>query len=185
MTPAIYPTWILTSVIISRVFLATYLLQSSFVGVLKFAAGGGMIAIVEFLLGTCIATGKLMPLAAGLVFLGTIISSVPMFQSHSVHLSPENWKAVFVLIASGILLISAWITEISEESSIPTRRGGFAEERLLSDPDPWNQDIAITVRLGTRRFGILQKRQCIVTVHVPPRTDQSARHGIGNALDGN
>lgn len=121
--------------------------------------------------------------AAGLIFLGTLISTIPVLPSHFVHPVLDQWGIAIVLITCGILICSVWIRKIAEHRAASREVNTFNDEPLDSDsdPDPWGPEVEITVRLTHRGSGILGKRRCIVSIHYPKEGAHAVEHGSGNS----
>lgn len=166
MTPVSCESWNLTSPIVSRVCLATHLLQGACIAALKSNT-----------------SGRMAPIAAGLIFAGTILSSIWVYLHSHLVLLPYRWGIAALLIACGIFVCSVWIGNIAKRRAAIPGLKAFNGEPLDSDPDPADPQIEIMVRLTERVSGILGRRRCVVTIRYPMET-HTAEHGIGKTSNG-
>jgi len=166
MTPVPYASWKLTSPIVSRVCLATHSLQVAFIAELK-----------------SITSGRMAPIAAGLILAGAILSGIWGFHSH-LALLPYPWGIATLLIACGIFVCSVWIGNTAKRRAAIPGLETFKGELLDSDLDPADPEIEIMVRLADRSSGILGRRRCIVTIRYPIEDTHIVEGGVGNSPNG-
>lgn len=180
MTPASCESWFLNAAIISRVYLAIHLFQNAFAGPWKIHCAGGIVALAESLLGTSIASGKLVPFAAGLVFLDTLVSKISAYHLHFPRFVPDPWAMIVVFATPAILMCSTWIAKLTERLrsthlfELFSKNEGATEVKLL------DENVEITIRIDDRGFDILRKCRCVVTVHLPKEGPHSARQVVRN-----
>lgn len=184
MTPAPCESWFLNAAILSRVYLAIHLLLDALAGPWKFNCASGMIAITEVLLGASIASGTMVPFAAGLVFFGALISKIPAYHLHFSRVVPDPWEMTVVLATSAILMCSAWITKFAERLSVPHQFELLGRhERSKAEVDLFDENVAITIRIDDRGFDIFRRPRCTVTIRFPKNGVCSAERRAGDTPD--
>lgn len=110
--------WIPIVVMVSWIYVGSNLLQNATSAAVNYILLGGTIGVTEVLIGQSIATQQLFPFAAGLIFIGTLLSSIPLFHAGSVSLPPDHWKIAVALAGSTALLFSPRIKRMIRHLSI-------------------------------------------------------------------
>ncbi|HEU5352550.1 MAG TPA: hypothetical protein VFU55_13225 [Terracidiphilus sp.] len=165
--------WIPTIVMVSWVYVASSLLLYEASATVNCILLGGIIGFTVVLIGLSIAVGQVFPFATGLIFLGTLLSSISLLDAGSFSFPPDHWKIGVVLAGSAALVLSPWIRRIIKHPSILHRRV-FLDEK----PEPRVErdskgDVQILIKLD-RNFDFLRKPRCIVTIRSPRRSARSA-----------
>ncbi len=160
--------WIPIIVMVSWIYVASGLLQNAASATVKYALLGGVIGITEVLIGLSIAAGQVFPFAAGLIFLGTLVSSIPLFHAGSLSFPPDHWKIGVALAGSAALMSAPWIRRMLQRLSIRSGReslDGKAELKLGGDSR--DEGIGIMIRLDSYGLELVRKPRCIVTIRHP------------------
>jgi hypothetical protein len=160
MATATFRNWNVWAIALARIFLATTLLLSAFVGVSHLTLSTGIGFLSELLLGTAIVAGWRIRYVAILVFLGTIAARflVPDFQL--VLLPADTGTTSAVLIASGILVcFGDSTTQIKENNNSACEHS----HALLRGP--WEETLNVTIRLEDGHLPSRWKSRCIVTIY--------------------
>lgn len=176
--------WRLVALVISWIYLASWLLQNTSSEVLKFILLGGVLAITEVLIGISIAMGEVFPFVLGLVFFGALLSNIPFLHPDAMNFPPGHWKLLVALAGCTMLVCSRWINQIA--GHLPLLRGFKRPQGETSDfiPDPPDQKVEITVRMAHRGFAIPLQTRCIVSIRHPRENASSVETGLGNASHG-
>lgn len=166
----------------SPVYLAIYLLQDAFGGAWKVNTVSGNIAIIEVLLGTLIASGKIAPFAAGPVLLGSLIYRSRAFSFHFSRILPDRLETTIVFIAAAILMGSPLIVKFVKRLSAHHQVEILSKnERSKAEMDLFDENVEITIRIDDRGFDILRMPRCVVTMHLPKEDGRGIGQRIGNA----
>lgn len=176
--------WIPIIVMVSWIYVASGLLQNAASAAVKYALLGGVIGITEVLIGLSIAAGQVFPFAAGLTFLGTLVSSIPLFHAGSLSFPPDHWKIGVALAGSAALMSAPWIRRMLQCLSIRGGReslDGKAELKLGGDSR--NEGIGIMIRLDSHGLAFIRKPRCIVTVRHPRKRACGALQTLGKTSD--
>jgi hypothetical protein len=139
--------WIPIIVMVGWIYVGSSLLENAASNAIKYTLLGAVIATTEVLIGLSIAAGQVFPFALGLVFLGTLLSSIPLFHAGSFTFPPDHWKVAGALAGSAALLLSPWIRRMVRRLSI---LHGF--EYFDGRPEPKlglasKEDLQILIRL--------------------------------------
>lgn len=148
--------WILIVLMMAWMYLASSVLQVASSEALKFTLLGGFLAVTEVLIGISIAAGELLPFALGLVFFGTLLSNIPLFDLQSLKLPPDQWKMAVALAGCAMLISSRWIQKIAER--LPLFRNAKTSHSI---PLPSNPKVEITVRLVYRGLSLGPRRRWV------------------------
>jgi hypothetical protein len=172
--------WIPIIVMVSWIYVASGLLQNAASATVKYALLGGVIGITEVLIGLSIAAGQVFPFAAGLIFLGTLVSSIPLFHAGSLSFPPDHWKIGVALAGSAALMSAPWIRRMLQRLSIRSGReslDGKAELKLGGDSR--DEGIGIMIRLDSHGLELVRKPRCIVTIRHPRQRTCGALQTLG------
>lgn len=172
--------WIPIIVMVSWIYVASGLLQNAASATVKYALLGGVIGITEVLIGLSIAAGQVFPFAAGLIFLGTLVSSIPLFHAGSLSFPPDHWKIGVALAGSAALMSAPWIRRMLQRLSIRSGResvDGKAELKLGGDSR--DEGIGIMIRLDSHGLELMRKARCIVTIRHPRQRTCGALQTLG------
>ncbi len=145
--PVTWESWNLTSPIVSRIYLASHLLQSAFIAPLK-----------------SITVGRMAPIDAELILAVTVLSTIWAIHSQLVML-PDRGELQSSLSHVTLSSDRSGLRGALSAEPSPYEFNAFNGEPL--DSDPADPEIEIMVRLTDRGSGILGKRRCIVTVRYP------------------
>lgn len=176
--------WIPIIVMVSWIYVASGLLQNAVSAAVKYALLGGVIGITEVLIGLSIAAGQVFPFAAGLIFLGTLVSSIPLFHAGSLSFPPDHWKIGVALAGSAALMSAPWIRRMLQRLSIHGGReslDGKAELKLGGDSR--DEGIGIMIRLDSHGLELMRKPRCIVTIRHPRKRACGALQTLGKTSD--
>ena len=157
--------WILIIAMVSWIYVASSLLRYTASATVNYILLGGIIGFTVVLIGLSIAREQLFTFAAGLIFLGTLLSSISLLHAGSFSFPPDHWKIAVVLASGAALFLSPWIKSTVEHLSFVHRRELLDEE---AEPhcefDPRDEDVEILIRLDGRGIDVLRKARCIVTI---------------------
>lgn len=176
--------WLLVALMISWIYLASGLLQSTSSEILKFILLGGVLAITEVLIGISIAMGEVFPFVLGLVFFGALLSNIPFLHLGALDFPPDHWKLLVALAGCAMLICSQWINQVSGRLPLPR---GFRRPKVETSDfiaDPPDQKVEITVRMAHREFAIPPQRRCIVSIRQPRKSVSSVEAAPGNTSHG-
>ena len=165
--------WISIIVMISWIYVGSSLLQNAASATVNYILLSGIIGVTVVLIGLSIAVGQVFPFAAGLIFLGTLLSSIPLPHAGSFRFPPDHWKIAVVLAGSAALFLPPWIRSRVEHLSIPHRLVFLDEKPELKAGRDSNEDVQILIRLD-RGFDCLRKPRCTVTVRHTKKSSRSA-----------
>jgi uncharacterized membrane protein YphA (DoxX/SURF4 family) len=171
--------WIPIVVMIAWIYAASSLLQNAASAATKYTILGGVIGITEVLVGLSIAAGQVFPFAAGLIFLGTLLSCLPLSHAGSFSFPPDHWKIAVALAGSVALFLSPWIRRMVQRLS--TQQLASLDER--QEPKRGRdsrEDVRILIRLD-RGFDFFRKSRCTVTILHPKESERSAAHALEKA----
>ena len=174
--------WIPILVMIAWIYTASKSLQTEASAAIKYTLLGGVIGITEVLVGLSIAAGQVFSFAAGLIFIGTLLSSIPLFHAGSFKFPPDHWKIAVALAGTAALLLSPWLRRmvqrlfILQQLDLLDRR---QEPKLGRDS---GEHANILIRLD-RGFDFLLTPRCTVTIHHPKKGARCAAHAVENASD--
>jgi len=128
----------------------------------KYTVVGGITLV---LIGLSIAAEQVFPFAAGLIFLGTLLSSIPLFQPGSFSFPPDNWKIAVALAGAATLSVSPWIRRVVQHLCVFYRPELF-EDKSESTFGDERDDVQILIRIN-RGFDSLWRPRCTVTIGYP------------------
>jgi uncharacterized membrane protein YphA (DoxX/SURF4 family) len=165
--------WIPIIVMIAWIYVGSSLLQNEAPNAIRYTILGAVIGITEVLIGLSIAAGQVFPFATGLVFLGMLLLSIPLFHAGFLTFPPDHWKLAVALAGSAALLLSSWIRRTLRYLSIPHRFEYFDRRPESKLGLASREDLQILIKLN-RNFDFLRKRRCTVIIRHPRG---SARNG--------
>lgn len=172
--------WIPIIVMVSWIYVASGLLQNAVSAAVKYALLGGVIGITEVLIGLSVAAGQVFPFAAGLIFLGTLVSSIPLFHAGSLSFPPDHWKIGVALAGSAALMSAPWIRRMLQRLSIRGGRESLDEKaELRLGGDSRDEGIGIMIRLNSHGLELMRKPRCIVTIRHPRKRTCCALQTLG------
>ena len=184
MTPAPCESWFLNAAIISRMPLAIHLFRNAFAMPWKINCAGGIFSFAQSVLGTSIASGKMAPFAASLVFLGTLVSKISAHHLHFWRFVLDSWEMIVVLATPAILMRSIWIAKLAERLRGTHLIELFSKnERSKAEVNLFDEDVEITLRIDGGAFDVLHKSRCIATVRLPKKHTCSTEQKDGTASD--
>lgn len=167
---------------VAWIYAASNLLQNAAPDAVKYTLLGGVIGITGVLVGLSIAAGQFFPFAAGLIFLGTLLSSIPRFHTGSFTFPPDHWTIAVALAGSTALLLSPWIRRMAQRLSILQQLASL-DRRQESKPErDSKEDVRILIRLD-RGFDFFRKPRCTVTIRHPKESARSTAHMLANTSE--
>jgi hypothetical protein len=174
--------WIPIVVMVLWIYVASGLLLNAVSATVNHGFLGGIIGVTVVLIGLSIAAGQVFPFAAGLIFLGTLLSSIPLLHAGSFSFPPDHWKIGVVLAGSAALFLSPWIKRMIGHLSI-LHRFAFLDE----EPEPKvgrdsKEDVQILIRLN-RGFDFWRKPRCTVTLRYPRKGARGAAEMLKDDTD--
>jgi hypothetical protein len=164
--------WIPIIAMIAWIYAASSMLQNVASPSVKYTLIGAVIGITVVLIGLSIAAEQVFPFAAGLIFVGTLLSSIPLFHAGSFSFPPDHWKIVVALFGAAALLLSAWIRRVVQHLCVCYRLELF-EEKSESTLGDERDDFQILIRLN-RGFNSFWTPRCTVTIRHPGKSAGSA-----------
>ena len=164
--------WVPIIAMIAWIYAASSMLQNVASPSVKYTLIGAVIGITVVLIGLSIAAEQVFPFAAGLIFLGTLLSSIPVLHAGSFSFPPDHWKIAVALSGAATLLLSLWIRRVVQHLCLLYRLARF-EEKLESTLGDERDDVQILIRFD-RGFDSLWKPRCIVTIRHPRKSATSA-----------
>ena len=169
---------------VSWIYVASGLLQNAAPAAVKYALLGGVIGITEALIGLSIAAGQVFPFATGLIFLGTLVSSIPLFHAGSLSFPPDHWKICVALAGSAALMSAPWIRRMLQRLSIHGGRESLDEKAELKlGGDSRDEEIGIMIRLDSHGLELVRTPRCIVTIRHPRKRACRALQTLGKTSD--
>ena len=171
--PVAWRKWIPIIAMVSWIYVASSLLRYAASATVNYILVGGIIGFTIVLIGLSIAGKQVFPFAAGLIFLGTLLSSISPLHAGSFSFPPDHWKIAVVLAGGAALFLPPWIRSMVEHLSIPHRLVFLDEKPELKVGRDSNEDVQILIRLD-RGFDCLRKPQCTVTVRHPKKSARTA-----------
>jgi uncharacterized membrane protein YphA (DoxX/SURF4 family) len=150
-------------VMILWIYVGSSLLRHAASAAIRYPILGAVTGITEVLVGLSIAAGQVFPFAAGLIFLGTLLSSIPLFHSGSFAFPPDHWRLAVALAGSAALMLSPWIRRMVGRLSVlhrPEYLDGRSESKLGCAS---REDVQIMIKLDPD-FDTLRKPRCSVTI---------------------
>lgn len=166
--------WIPIFVMIAWIYAASSLLQNAAPNTVTYTLLGGVIGITGVLVGLSIATGQFFPFAVGLIFLGTLLSSIPLFHAGSFTFPPDHWKVAVALAGSGALLLSPWIGRTVRRLSMLHAFNSLDGRAEPKSGPASREDVQILIRLDSG-LDLMPNQRCTVTIRRPResvRTDE-------------
>jgi hypothetical protein len=164
--------WIPIIVMISWIYVGSSLLQNVASATVNNIFLGGIIGVTVVLIGLSIAAEQVFPFAAGLIFLGTLLSSIPLLHDGSFSFPPDHWKICVVLAGSAALFLSPWIRRMVEHLSIFHWLVFLDEKPDLKAARDSKEDVQILIRLDRGLF-FLRKPRCTITIRHPGKSARS------------
>ena len=176
--------WVLITLMILWIYSASSVLESASSVALKYILLGGVLAITEALVGISIAMGEVFPFALGLVFFGVLLSNIPFLHLGALNFPPDHWKLAVALAGCGMLICSRWINDIAER--LPFFHGFKMPKPVTRDsgPDPRGQKVEITVRVARVDSSISPRRERIVRIRHPNRSQRNGEQCAESTSDG-
>jgi hypothetical protein len=160
--------WILIIAMVSWIYVASSLLRYTASATVNYILVGGIIGFTVVLIGLSFAREQLFTFAAGLIFLGTLLSSISPLHAGSFRFPPDHWKIAVVLAGGAALSLSPWIKRTVEHLSFVDRPESLDEEaEPRCEFDPRDEDVEILIRLDSRGVELFPKARCIVTIQYP------------------
>jgi len=152
------------AITIARIFLATTLLLSAFVGASHPTWNAEIVFLFELFLGAAIAAGWRIRYVAALVFLGTIAGHLLVPDLRLVLLPAGTGTISAVLIASSILVCFG--DSISQVSCalISENNNSACKHSYAALDSPWEEHLEVTIRLEDGHLPSRSKSRCIVTI---------------------
>lgn len=177
--------WVPIFAMLSWIYVASSLLRYAASAAVNYILVGGIIGFTVVLIVLSIAGEQFFTFAAGLIFLGTLLSSISLLHAGSFRFPPDHWKIAVVLAGGAALFLSPWIKRTVEHLSFVDRPELLDEE---AEPDcefdPRDEDVEILIRLDSRGVELLPKTRCIVTIQHPrkcacntPAHGNTSEHG--------
>jgi hypothetical protein len=164
--------WVLILAMIAWIYAANSMLQNVASPSVKYTLIGAVIGITVVLIGLSIAAEQVFPFAAGLILLGTLLSSIPLFHDGSFSFHPDHWKIAVALAGAASLLLSRWIRRVVHHLCVLYRLACF-EEKSESTLGDERDDVQILIRFN-RGFDSLWKPRCTVTIRHPRNSARNA-----------
>src|SRR5690242_16735972 len=165
MAIATFRNWTAWAIAIARIFLATTLLLSAFVGASHRTFNAEIVFLSELFLGTAIASGWRIRYVAVLVFLGTVAARLLVPDLRLVLLPAGLGTTSAVLIASGILVCFGDSTTQVSGALIHENNNSAGQHSHAVPREAWEEDLKVTIRLEDAHLPIRWKSRCIVTIH--------------------
>ena len=161
-----------TVAMIAWIYAVSSMLQNVESLPVRYTLIGAVIVFTVVLIGLSIAAEQLFPFAAGLVFLGTLLSSISLFHVGSLSFPPDYWKMVVALSGAVILSLSPNIRSVAQHLSALYQLELF-EERSESTIGDARGDVQILIRLN-HGFARLVMPRCTVTIRHPRKNAPNA-----------
>ena len=165
MAIATLRNWTARAIAVARIFLATTLLLSAFVGASHRMLNAEIVFLSELFLGTAIAAGWRIRYVAILVFLGTIAARLLVPDLRIVLLPAGTGTTSAVLIASGILACFGDSTTQLSGALIHENNNSDCQHSHAVLRGALGEDLKVTIRLEDARLPIRRKSRCIVTIN--------------------
>ena len=181
--PVAWRKWIPIIAMVSWIYVASSLLRYAASATVNYILVGGIIGFTVVLIGLSIAGEQLFTFAAGLILLGTLLSSISPLHAGSFSFPPDHWKIAVVLAGGAALFLSPWIKSTVGHLSFFDRPELLDEE---AEPhcefDPRDEDVEILIRLDNRGVDLLRNARCIVTIQNPRKCGATNAAELGNAF---
>jgi hypothetical protein len=158
-------SWTLQAALIARIFLASALLLNACTLIFQPGSWTKLISLVELLLGMAVAEGWRLRFTAGLVFIGTLSSSLwPIFLHRAAAENPVL-ASITLMIPSTVLLCLGRNDGVGSSLVMRDNR----KSSILDSTTPSTifraAEVEVTVRLESGLQRSLHKQRCIVTFH--------------------
>jgi hypothetical protein len=157
--------WTALAIAIARIFLATTLLLSAFVGASHPTFNAEAVFLSELLLGATIAAGWRIRYVASLVFLGTIAARLLVPDLRLILFPAGTGTISAVLIASGILVCFGGSPAQMSVDLIRENNNSACKHSYALLDGPWEESLEVTIRLEDGHLPSRRKSRCIVTIH--------------------
>lgn len=165
MRIATFRKWTAWGIASARIFLATTLLLSAFVGAPRPTFSADAVFLSELFLGTAIVTGWRIRYVAVVVFLGTIAARLLVPDLRLILLPAGTGTISAVLIASGILVCFGGSTTQMSGALIHENNNSACKPSDALLEGPWDESLEVTIRLEEGHLPSRRKSRCIVTIH--------------------